>query len=84
MKVLDSRVLLQVEKACTQKIGEIEIQVGVGEFEKATVIAVGPDIKEGVLKAGDVVYIYPNAGKTIKHENEEFRVVTTSEIIVIL
>lgn len=84
MKVLDSRVLLQVEKACTQKIGEIEINVGVGEFEKATVLAVGPEIKEGAIKAGDVVYIYPGAGKKIKHEGEEFRVVTTSEIIVIL
>lgn len=84
MKVLDSRVLLQVDKACTQKIGEIEIPVGVDEFERATVIAVGPDIKEEVMKPGDIVYIYPNAGKTIKHEGAEFRVVTTSEIIVIL
>ena len=84
MKVLDSRVLLQVEKACTQKIGEIEINVGVGEFERATVIAVGPDIKEEVLKAGDVVYIYPGAGKKIIHEDNEYRVVTTSEVIVIL
>ena len=85
MKVLDSRILLQVEKACTQKIGEIEIQVGVGEFEKATVIAVGPDLQEkGSIKEGDIVYIYPGAGKTIKHEGQEFRVVTTSEVIVIL
>ena len=76
--------MLQVEKACTQKIGEIEINVGVGEFERATVIAVGPDIKEEVLKAGDVVYIYPGAGKKIKHEDNEYRVVTTSEVIVIL
>lgn len=84
MKVLDSRILLQVEKACTQKIGDIEIPISVGEFEKATVLAVGPDIKEGSIKEGDVVFIYPNAGKTIKHEGQEFRVVTTSEVIVIL
>lgn len=84
MKVLDSRVLLRVKEAQKQKIGEIEFNVGVGEWEQATVIATGPDIKEENLKPGDEVYIYSNAGKTIKHENEEFRVVTTSEIIVIL
>lgn len=84
MKVLDSRVMLQVEKSCTQKIGDIEIPVGVGEYEKATVTAVGPDIKEEHLTVGDVVYIYPNAGKKVNIDGVEYRVVTTNEIIVIL
>ena len=83
MKVLDSRVALQVDKTCTQKIGEIEIPVGVGEYERAKVVSVGPEIQDQI-KEGDVVYIYPNAGKKFNIDGTEFRLVTSNEIIVIL
>lgn len=83
MKVLDSRIALQVDKSCTQKIGDIELPVGAGEYERATVVSVGPDLKDQ-LKEGDVVYIYPNSGKKINIEGTELRVVTSNEIIVIL
>lgn len=83
MKVLDSRVALQVDKTCTQKIGDIEIPVGAGEYERARVVSVGPEIQDQI-KEGDVVYIYPNAGKKFSIEGTEFRLVTSNEIIVIL
>jgi co-chaperonin GroES (HSP10) len=97
MKVLDSRVALQVDKTCTQKIGEIEIPVGAGEYERARVVSIGPEIQDQIkegdvvyisffdqIKEGDVVYIYPNAGKKFSIEGTEFRLVTSNEIIVIL
>ena len=84
MKVLDSRLLVQVEKTTsTQKIGGIEIPAGNEGYEKAKVIAVGPDVAEHV-KAGDEVYIYVGAGKEFTHEREKYRVVTTNEVIVVL
>jgi len=83
MKVLDSRLLVQVdEKASTQKIGGIEIPAD-RDVQKAVVVAVGPDIAEHV-KEGEEVYIYPNAGKEFTYEGKKFRVVTTSEVIVVL
>lgn len=82
MKVLESRVLVQVEKACTQKIGEIEVPVGIGEYEVAKVIAVGPK-SEGVA-VGDTVFIYPGCGKNFMHEGQSYRAVTINEIIVVL
>lgn len=86
MKVLDARVLVQPEKnkGCTQKIGGIEIPVGGGDYETATVVSVGEKIDSEVLKPGDKVYIYPSAGKKIFHEGVEYRVISSSEIIVVL
>lgn len=83
MKVLDSRLLVQVdETASTQKIGGIEIPAD-RDVQKAKVIAVGPDIAEHV-KEGEMVYIYPNAGKEFTCDGQKLRVVTTSEVIVVL
>ena len=85
MKVLDSRVLVQVdETASTQKIGTIEIP-GNRDAEKATVVTVGPESAEHI-KEGDQVLIYTGAGKEFTNEEDgkKYRVVTTNEIIVIL
>lgn len=84
MKVLDSRILVQPVKSdeAVEKIGEFKIQVGLGEFEIAKVIAVGPKT-EGVVE-GETVYIYTGAGKKFSKDGVEYRVVTTSEVIVVL
>lgn len=85
MKVLDTKVLIQPEKneGCVQKIGGISIPVD-SEYETATVISVGEKIDSEVLKPGDKVYIYPKSGKRIIHDNIEYRVISSSEIILVL
>jgi len=84
MKVLDSRVLVQVDKkGYTQKIGEFEVTVGAGEYEVAKVVAVGPKV-EGEIHEGDTVYLYTGAGKEITVDGGKFRVITSSEVIVVL
>jgi len=84
MKVLDSRILIQVnKKACTQKIGDFEVAVGAGKFEVAQVLAVGPKL-EGDIKEGDTVYIYTGSGKEFTHEGQIYRVIASNEVIVVL
>lgn len=84
MKVLDTRVLLTVEKAETPetKIGSIVIKDSAPEYEKATIISVGEKVC-GVSE-GDFVLIYPGSGKKIKVDGKEYRVISSSEIIVVL
>lgn len=86
MKVIDSKVLVQVEKetACTQKVGSLSVPVGAGEFEIATVLGVGEKVDSEILKEGDRIYIYPGVGKKFTHEMKEYRVITLNEIIVVL
>lgn len=86
MKVIDSKVLVQVEKdnACTQKVGSLSVPVGAGEFEVATVLGLGEKVDPEVLKEGDKIYIYTGSGKKFTHEMKEYRVITLNEIIVVL
>lgn len=79
VKELDSNVY-------KQKIGNLIMDVDPGsrDYVTAEVISFGQDVKE--LKEGDKVFIYSNSGKLIRdpETNEEMRVITTMEIIVIL
>lgn len=54
-------------------------------IEKAKVIYVGEEIKDSGLEEGKEIYIYSGAGKefTSPVDNQKYRVITTSEIIVI-
>lgn len=86
MKVLESKVLVQVEKnenAATRKLGALEIPVN-NEYETAKVVSIGDKIDPNVLKPNDVCYIYSNSGKRIFHEGIEYRVITINEIIAVL
>ena len=84
MKVIDSKILVQVQKGetATTKINGISIPVGIGEYDKAIVLSVGPRV-EGI-KEGDILFIYPGAGKEFTHEGNQYKVITTSEVIVVL
>lgn len=86
MKVIDSKVLIQVEKESvyTQKVGSLSVPVGTGEFEIAKVIGTGEKVNPEILKEGDKIYIYPESGKRFTHEMQEYRVITLNEIIVVL
>lgn len=84
MKVLNSQVLLEIEKeeAPVERIGMLEVPAGMNkEWEKGRVITFG-DVKD--LLKGDEVLIYPKAGKTVKVDGKEYRVVNSSEIILVL
>lgn len=84
MKVLDGRVLLKIEETETPvtKIGAMEIREKNVEWEQAEVIEVGENVKN--LEKGEHVLIYPKAGKEIKVNSESYRVISSSEVIVVL
>lgn len=84
MKVLDTRVLLKMEEleAPVTKIGAIEIRENTPKWEKGEVISIGEKV-EG-LSLGDKVFIYPKAGKEVTVGGEEYRVISSAEIIVVL
>lgn len=83
MKVLDSRVLLKINsKGLVEKINGFEVPVGSGEYEVADVVSVGPKAEN--IVPGDKVYIYPGSGKQFTKDGEKYRVVSSSEIIVVL
>ena len=87
MKVIGEKVLIQVEKqpdVCTQKVGGLTIPVGpsAGEYEVAEVIQVGEKVES--VSVGDKIYLYYGSGKKFIHEGKEYRVITLSEIIVII
>lgn len=88
MKVVKSNVLCKVKKNDPSgepitKAGGFVIPDSAKDYLEAEVIAVGEEVKDEV-KAGDRVYIYRGAGKTIKLDDTEYQVINVSEIIVIL
>jgi co-chaperonin GroES (HSP10) len=88
MKPIKDKILVKELDSAVykQKIGDLVLDIDPGgkEYVTAEVISFGSDVKE--LKVGDKVFIYPNSGKTIRdpETNEEMRVITTLEIIVVL
>lgn len=86
MKVLDSKILIKPKSknddGLVEKFGNFEVPVGAGEYSVAEVISVGEKI-EGV-KTGDTVYYYPNAGKELTIDGVKYRVITSSEVLVVL
>ena len=82
MKVIEGKILLKPVRGCTQKIGALEIPVDAKEYEIGEVISVGAKVEE--VKVGDTVYFYTGSGKSITHEGEQFRIISSSEVIVVL
>lgn len=84
MKVIQSKVLVIVDKkdTMTQKIGNFVVPTS--EYERAEVVGVGEEVSEGTLKPGDTILIYPNVGKSFTQDGTEYRVITLNEIIVVL
>jgi co-chaperonin GroES (HSP10) len=87
MKVIGNKILIKVKKSSelVEKVGGLSVPVGAGEFEVATVLSVGNEIKEkGEIKEGDTIYLYTSSGKEFTHESERYRVITPNEVIVVL
>lgn len=85
MKAVDNRVIIKVTKneGAVTKIGNFEIPEDSKEYETAEVIAVGPNVGDGI-NVGDKAYIYTGAGKKFRIEGVEYRSISLSEIIVII
>lgn len=82
MKVINSSILLKVEKGATMKIGGLEMPADAREFEVGHVYSVGEKV-EGI-KEGDTIYFYSGSGKKFTQDGEEYRVINSSEVIVVL
>lgn len=83
MKAIESRVLVRVlGGGPTEKIGVFELPSDPNGLEKAEVISVGAKVEE--VKAGDEVYIYQGAGKEFVQDGKKYRVISSSEILVVL
>jgi co-chaperonin GroES (HSP10) len=87
MKAIGVRILLKVEKkcdnTCMEKIGEFSVPVDPKmAYWQGEVLSVGSEVTE--VKEGDKVLIYPEAGKEFVKDGEIYRVITTSEVIVVL
>ncbi len=84
MRVIDSRVLVEVQNTGgpVEKIGSFELPKDPNGIEKAKVLSVGEKVSG--VNEGDTVYIYAGAGKEFMEGGKKLRVISSSEIIVIL
>lgn len=82
MKAINSNILLRVEKGATIKIGGLEVPADAREYEIGKVESVGSDVKD--VKPGDTIYFYSGSGKKFTNDGEEFRLINSSEVIVVL
>lgn len=83
MRVIESRVLVQVKKTGpTEKIGAFVLPDDPSGLETAEVIAVGEKVES--VKPGETVYIYANSGKEFMKDGQKYRVIALSEIVVVI
>lgn len=84
MKVLKSNVLCKEIKSDspTTKVGNFVIPDSEKGYIEAQVVTVGEEVKE--LHKDDIIYVYPNAGKEVKVNGEDYRVINVSEIILVI
>lgn len=84
MKVIKSNILCKDVKtdSPTKKIGNFVIPDDQRGYIEAEVVSIGDEVKE--INVGDSIYIYPNSGKKVNVNGEDFRVINISEVIVVL
>ncbi len=83
MKAIESRILVRVLKGGpTEKIGNFELPSDPSGIEKAEVLSVGSKVEE--VHEGDQIYIYQGAGKEFVQDGKKYRVISSSEVIVVL
>lgn len=87
MKAIDTRILLQVTKkcdsTCMQKIGEFSAPVDPKmAYWEAKVLSVGENVEE--VAVGDTVLIYPEVGKEFYYDGQNYRLITSSEVIAVI
>lgn len=83
MKVIKSNVLCkEIKSESVTKIGGFIVPDDQKDYKEAEVVSVGEEVV-GVNK-GDRIFIYPNSGKKITVNGEDYRVINVSEVIIIL
>ena len=86
MKAIDSKILVkkedQKDSKLTERLGGFEVPAGAGEYETYRVISVGAKV-EGVVE-GDLLATYVNPGHQFTFEGDSFRVISVSDILVVL
>lgn len=83
MRAIENRVLVQVKKTGpTEKIGAFVLPDDPNGLETAEVISVGDKVDS--VKEGETVYLYSNAGKEFTKDGQKYKVVSLSEIVVVL
>lgn len=84
MKVIDSKILVKVEKQTTyaEKAGGFVVPTDQdSRYEVAKVISVGEKVES--IKIGDILYIMRGAGFEFSNEGEEYRVISIPDILII-
>lgn len=87
MKVIGNKILIKLKKSdeLVEKVGTFTVPVGAGEYEVATVLGIGEELRsKNEIKEGDTIYIYIGSGKEFTREGEKYRVITPNEVIVIV
>lgn len=86
MKAIDSKILVVEEKRqderLKERLGGFEIPMGAGEFEVYKVLSVGEKVES--VKEGEVVITYPNPGHKFRFEDANYKVISVSDILVVL
>ena len=87
MRTISGKILIKVEKTEAKKSGGLMIYENEG-LEKAVIISVSEDTDsfKAQVKEGEWIYIYKNSGTEITdpETSEIYRVITQSEIVVVL
>ena len=87
MKAIDSKILVvkedQQDLELKEKLGGLEVPKGIGDYEAYRVKSVGERVT-GEVNEDDLVLTYPNPGHKFKYNGEEFRVITSADILVVI
>ena len=81
MKAVGSKILVKPSKS-EEKLKYGNFEVTVSDYETVEILSVGEEIKS--VHEGDVVLIYPNAGKSFMLDGQNYRVISINEIIVVI
>lgn len=87
MRTIDSKILVKELKGerLEEKIGSLIVPDGVNkEQSRFEVVSVGEKISPNVLKPGDKIITYYNPGHAMKIEDQEYRVISIPDILVVL
>ena len=85
MKVLGKKVLIKIDPVKTEKIAGLTIPKGNDGTETAEVIEVGDEVNE-VVQVGKKLIIHKHSGSEFTNpaDNQKYRTIVESEIIVVL
>lgn len=87
MKAIDCKILVKEEKlqdeVMKEKLGGFQIPVGNNKFGVFRVVSVGDQIKADIHD-GDLIYTYPNPGHEVSHEGIEYRVISITDVLVVI